>query len=433
MIKIYEEHSEFHEFSKFDTEIGRLTPLTKKEFNKFLPKDYKKTNEYIQKIKTEKTTIFTGEKPETHTRFPRRIYFQITRNCNLACDYCFIKSEKGDPAVPTSSIMNVAEFMGKSGLTEVRLTGGEPTTHPDFLDIMHKFKEEGVYVSLASNGMWNKKTLDALCEEQNLWTICSLDGNKETHNKYRPGTYNKIISNLKQLKKRNPSSRIRLTTVLTKKNKNQMYNLGEIGAMVGAESITVIPLRPQVRNSEITTEMVKGEEFKYVIEDLLKTKEKFGIPFTTTMETDYKDQIYKDPLVRKRSSCAAGREATNLDYDAKNEEFIVYACSYSPASDLNENQKLRKPFLAGTFKDDNVESFLDIWRDEEAWKLFRDLTIRSQNCKSCVYLSNHKCTGSCPIQNIDYSSIDVNQDMISQLKNQIEHTSEWYCYKTLDK
>ena len=43
------------------------------------------------------------------------------------------------------------------------------------------------------------------------------------------------------------------------------------------------------------------------------------------METDYKDEIYRDPIVRKKSSCAAGREATNLDYDAKRQELISRA------------------------------------------------------------------------------------------------------------
>ena len=97
----------------------------------------------------------------------------------------------------------------------------------------------------------------------------------------------------------------------------------------------MIPLRPQVRAAGIREQMVSAADFKGVIEDLIRAKQQFGIPFTTTMETDYKDEIYRDPIVRKKSSCAAGREATNLDYDADRGEFLVYACSYSPASDLS--------------------------------------------------------------------------------------------------
>ena len=312
---------------------------------------------------------------------------------------------------------------------EVRLTGGEPTTHPDFFDILQKFQEEDVYVSVATNGVMDRRTLDRLCEEQNLWVICSVDGNRKTHNRYRPGTFDHIMENLRYLKERNPSTRLRLTTVLTKENIGQMYELGEICKSVDAESITVIPLRPQVRCPEIKEEMVTAQEFRQVIEDLVDAKERLGIRFTTTIETDYFDNIYRDPVVRKRSSCAAGREGTNLDYDAGRSRFIVYGCSYSPAPDLDANPEIRRPFLAGEFPIDGVEGFLDIWRDEPAWTIYRDLSLKSEECKECEYFANHQCVGSCPIQNIDYSSIRADKDVLVQLREQIERTGEHYCYK----
>ncbi len=438
MFKLYREHPEFDEFTKFDTETGRLVTINEDEFRGFLPdkiSDQIKDESHhgIQRIEGNNAILFLGETPETHTRFPRRIYFQITRNCNLSCDYCFIEAEKGAPHIPTSAIMDVATFMGKNGLTEVRLTGGEPTTHPDFFDIVHKFQDEDIYVSVATNGIMNQKTLDRLCEEQNLWLICSVDGNREIHNRYRPNTFDTIIKNLRYLKDRNPSMRLRLTTVLTKENKNQMYELGKICKSVDAESITVIPLRPQVRDQKIKGDMVTAEEFRSVIENLVETREKLGIKFTTTIETDYIEKIYKDPIVRKRSSCAAGREATNLDYDAETGEFLVYGCSYSPASDLKASPEIRKPFLSGTFSHNDIEKFLDIWKDEYAWTLFRDLSLKSEDCKECEYSTKHQCTGSCPIQNIDYSRISANENVLMQLKDQIQHTSEWYCYKKIMK
>jgi len=434
MLKLYKEHPEFDEFTKFDTETGKLLAITKTEFDSFLPKDFheKPTREEpVQRIQTKNATIFTGETPETHTRFPRRIYFQITRYCNLECPTCFIKAGKDGAHIPTNAVMDIAEFMAQKGLIEVRLTGGEPTLHPNFLDILHKFQEENVYVSVATNGMMNQRTLDALCEEKNLWVICSIDGNRETHNSYRPDTFDRIVKNLRYLKSRNPETRLRLTTVLTRENKGQMYELGELTKSLGAESITVIPLRPQVRDPRVKYDMVTAEEFREVIENLVRTKEELGIRVTTTIETDYKKKIYADPVFRKRSSCAAGREGTNLDYDAERQEFVVYGCSYSLAVDLKADPKLRKPFLAGTFPIQNVSRFLDIWRDESAWTIFRDLSLKSEDCTGCEYFTKHQCVGSCPIQNLDYSSLDVSGDMLAQLREQIQHTSEWYCYKKI--
>ncbi|MCP4368849.1 MAG: radical SAM protein [Deltaproteobacteria bacterium] len=431
MLKIYQEHPEFDKYSKFDTETGKLLTIREEEFKRFLPDNFQINSKPIQRIEGKGATLFLGETPKTHTRFPRRIYFQITRTCTLTCSACFIKAEKGGEHVPTSAIMDIATFMGQNGLMEVRLTGGEPTTHPDFFEILNKFQEENVYVSVATNGVLNQKTLDALCEKQNLWIICSVDGNRETHNRYRPDTFDRIIKNLKYLKNKNPSLRLRLTTVLTRENKNQMYELGKICKSVDAESITVIPLRPQVRDPRIKEEMVTGKEFKQVIESLVDTKERLGINFTTTIETDYKKKIYSDPVFRKRSSCAAGREGTNLDYDAQNNEFLVYGCSYAPVSDLQAEPIVRKPFLAGTFSPNNISSFLDIWKDDDAWTVFRDLALKSEDCKNCEYLMKHQCVGSCPIQNIDYTSINLNENLLEQLKYQICHTSEWYCYKNI--
>ncbi len=434
MIRLFKEHPEFDEFTSFDTKTGKLDAITEQEFKSFLPLDFKEksVNEQpIQRIETSDRTIFTGETSQTHTRFPRRIYFQITRYCNLECPTCFIKAGKDGAHVPTKSVMDIAEFMGRNGLIEVRLTGGEPTTHPDFFEIMHKFKQENVYASVASNGVISSRTLDRLCEEENLWLICSIDGNRETHNRYRPNTFDQILKNLKYLKSKNPQTRLRLTTVLTKENKGQMYELGEITKYLDAESITVIPLRPQVRDLRMKEDMVTAQEFKQVIEDLVMVKEKLGVKVTTTMETDYKNKIYADPVFRKRSSCAAGREGTNLDYDAKKNEFVVYGCSYSPAVDLMADAKIRKPFLAGTFPANKPEEFLDLWRNDSLWTIFRDLNIKSKDCKSCGYFSKHQCVGSCPIQNVDYGSLQVGKDVLEQLKEQIDHTSEWYCYKKI--
>jgi MoaA/NifB/PqqE/SkfB family radical SAM enzyme len=431
MLRVYQEHPEFDQFTKFDSQTGRLVTISEEEFQRYRPLGGcgPAGSSPIRKIPGRGATLFVGETPETHVRFPRRIYFQITRNCNLRCDYCYIKADRGLPSVPTGPILELADFLGEHGLVEVRLTGGEPTLHPDFFAILHRFQERGVYVSVATNGVWDRGTLDALCAEDPLWIICSVDGNRETHNQYRPGTFDRIVRNLEHLKNKKPSTRIRLTTVLTRRNKGQMFELAEVGARVQAESITVIPLRPQVRSSEIRADMVAAGEFKNVIEDLIRAKDQFGVPFTTTMETDYQDKLYRDPIVRKRSSCAAGREATNLDYDDARREFVVYGCSYSPASDLAAPPALRLPFLAGTFRADDVGAFLRIWRDEDAWRIYRDLSIRSRNCQGCTYLAKHRCTGSCPIQNIDYARINVDGDVLSQLKEQITRTGEWYCYK----
>ena len=431
MLKMFHEHINFEEFTLFDYNTGVLKKISSHEFNS-ISQTGMIPNHVFQKetlYSTNKIILFDGPIFSTHTRFPRRIYFQITRMCNLKCDYCFIKADKNLSHVPTQDIMKIANYMGKHGLIEVRLTGGEPTIHPDFFAIIQAFQQNNIYVSIATNGLWSTQTLTRLANLENVWIICSLDGDQISHNKYRPKTFEKIVTNLAILKQTNPRLRLRLTTVLTKENKKDIFALGKLGKDLQVESITAIPLRPQVRKEKIKDQMLTSLDFKEAIQDMLITQEKLGVRFTTTLETQYKNKIHPDPIFRKKFSCAAGREGTNLDYNATTEEFVVYACAYSPAVDFDLMEEIRRPFVAGKFKINELEKFKEIWDNEQAWEIYRNLETKYYECQSCQYYKDNSCTGSCPIQNIDFNSFNIKTDMLMQLKDKLAKTAEWYCYK----
>ncbi|SDU64869.1 radical SAM protein [Desulfobacula phenolica] len=417
MIKLYRENLEFGEFSKFDTTIGELESISEKEFN------------ILEKREPEIKVYDHGLSPN-RTGFPRRIYFQITRKCNLSCDYCFIKASPDQHHLDKNVIFKIADYCGQKGLMEVRLTGGEPTLHPDFIEIYERFKKNNIYVSVATNGIWSREIRNFLINQENLWVIVSVDGSKATHNRYRNGSYDRIVENLEKLKTKNPCARIRINTVLTKSNKEDLENLAALAKTIGAESITLIPLRPQVRNPAIKNEMLTSREFKHIIERMVVYKKQYGVNFTTTMETDYKDDIMADKIFTKKSSCAAGREGTNLDFDYAKKKLVVYACSYCPASDPDADQLIRAPFIAGDFNFDDVEKFGDIWNNDDNWALFRDLSLKSEECRTCDELGS-RCTGSCPIQNLDLDELNLKIDVKNQLKQQMRQNAEWYCFKKI--
>ena len=415
MIKLFREHEEFGGFGKFDTNNGQLSQITESEFNSLR--------------KLEIPTYFNNN--FNHTIFPRRIYFQITRYCDLMCDYCFIRADKSQKHLDTNTIFNLADYFGRQGLMEVRLTGGEPTLHPDFEKIYEKFRENNIYVSVATNGIWNKKTLEYLGKQRNIWLIISIDGSRHIHNRFRKNSYDKIVKNILNLKSVNPECRIRINTVLTQENYKETEHLALLTRQFDAESITLIPLRPQVRNRNVTNKMLRPEQFKQVIIEMIGLKEKYGIKFTTTIETEFKEKIMPDKIFRKKSSCAAGREGTNLDFDFETKKLFLYGCSYCPASDLKELPKVRQPFVAGELNYNEIGKIKEIWDNDSNWTVFRNLDLKSNNCKNCNELGN-RCTGSCPIQNIDLTNVNFESNLISQLAEQMQQNAEWYCYKGLN-
>lgn len=96
-----------------------------------------------------------------HGREHRDLRISLTDHCNLRCAYCM--PAEGVPHLPRFSLLNLTELLRvvriavDAGITEVRLTGGEPLLRPDIVDIVSGIAAiEGpsgpVEVSMTTNG-----------------------------------------------------------------------------------------------------------------------------------------------------------------------------------------------------------------------------------------------------------------------------------------
>lgn len=117
----------------------------------------------------------------------------VTQNCNLKCIYCRPEDDEPEasaksgypcscPATLTSSefSMIVKVFAGL-GIRKVRITGGEPLTRPDILDIVERIAAiPGIEdLSMTTNGISLGKTADKLKKAGLMRLNISLDSLKE--------------------------------------------------------------------------------------------------------------------------------------------------------------------------------------------------------------------------------------------------------------
>jgi len=96
----------------------------------------------------------------------------ITSDCNLNCPYCFTQEayQSGNDSTGhmTEEIFEQAlAFIQRSDIKQVRILGGEPTIHPQFIGFMEKALQTGLPVRLFSNGLIPEKALDYLTDVQN--------------------------------------------------------------------------------------------------------------------------------------------------------------------------------------------------------------------------------------------------------------------------
>ncbi|MDE1976740.1 MAG: radical SAM protein [Elusimicrobia bacterium] len=88
------------------------------------------------------------QKPPT-----KRHWVRLTRVCNDRCVFCLDKEAQNGTNVPFEAIMENLDRGRKKGLTRVVLSGGEPTIHPRYVDIVRETKRKGyTHIQTVTNG-----------------------------------------------------------------------------------------------------------------------------------------------------------------------------------------------------------------------------------------------------------------------------------------
>jgi SynChlorMet cassette radical SAM/SPASM protein ScmF len=136
-------------------------------------------------------------------------YMYLTGGCNLACKHCWLAptfQPHGDTGGHLDyKLFELAIEEGLPlGLRHVKLTGGEPLLHPDFIRMVDLLREKELGLTIESNAvLMTEKLARYLKEKSSLRQISiSLDGaNPETHDSFRGvrGSFDKTCQAIRYL------------------------------------------------------------------------------------------------------------------------------------------------------------------------------------------------------------------------------------------
>ncbi len=76
----------------------------------------------------------------------------ITSNCNFNCPYCNRLEPRQVPDLSLAQIEEYIKILADMGCKYVHLTGGEPTTRTDLIDIIRLLRAHNIRVGLSTNG-----------------------------------------------------------------------------------------------------------------------------------------------------------------------------------------------------------------------------------------------------------------------------------------
>jgi len=84
---------------------------------------------------------------------PELVDVKITDYCPYGCDFCYQDSTPEGRHAPMDRIQRLALAMWEMRVFEVAIGGGEPTLHPDFVEILKTFRASGIVPNFTTKNL----------------------------------------------------------------------------------------------------------------------------------------------------------------------------------------------------------------------------------------------------------------------------------------
>ncbi|MES9831824.1 MAG: heme d1 biosynthesis radical SAM protein NirJ [Candidatus Thiodiazotropha sp. DIVDIV] len=156
------------------------------------------------------------------------VIWNLVRRCNLTCRHCYATSaDKDFPGeLGTDAVFEVMDDLKSFGVPVLILSGGEPLMRSDIFEISHRAKAMGFYVGLSSNGtLINEQTIESITEVGYDYVGVSIDGMRETHDRFRrkQGAFDESIRGIRFC--RDAGIKVGLRFTLTQENASELPDL----------------------------------------------------------------------------------------------------------------------------------------------------------------------------------------------------------------
>ena len=208
-----------------------------------------------------------------------RIVIELTNRCNLSCGHCFDERHAATGDLPLEILEKVLREGKGCGIEQVSFTGGEPTIHRRFKDIIQRVAEAGYQFSFVSNGVSFPGIYPLLLVYRRSFggVTFSLDGaREETHDRLRgKGSYRRVmraasICVVKELT-------FTLNMVLTAQNRNEIGEMVVLAEQLGSAGVRFGHLMPTPETALRKLD-VSPEDRREIESEIWGLKQRASIP-----------------------------------------------------------------------------------------------------------------------------------------------------------
>ncbi len=167
---------------------------------------------------------------------PRHISIALTNLCNLSCEHCY--APKHNAYLDLASIVRWACELDGLGAIGIGFGGGEPTLHPDFIEICKQVHDStALAVSFTSHGHQLSETMVSQLSPYVHFVRLSMDGCGNTYERIRGRSFQVFQDQLGMI-----SSKIRFGVNFVV-NDETVGDLNKINFLhdLGCEELLILP------------------------------------------------------------------------------------------------------------------------------------------------------------------------------------------------
>ncbi len=190
--------------------------------------------------RTSGTNILLDEKippPQSWTESPRQVSIALTNACDLRCTHCYASKKPAN--LNTDAVKRWMLMFDKAGSFGIGFGGGEPTLHPDIVEICQFGHENtGLAISMTTHGHRLTQNLIAQLQQYVHFLRISMDGTGPTYETIRGRSFDVLLEKLKLLNGQIPFG---INYVVNHKTICDLPEAAEIAADYGATELLLLP------------------------------------------------------------------------------------------------------------------------------------------------------------------------------------------------
>ena len=203
----------------------------------------------------------------------RSICWNITSRCNENCEFCYrILTDRENKLERNKKILELLSILP---IEKISWTGGEALLYPNLIELLKIAKSNGKINNLLTNGKeLSKEKILELEPYLDYITLPYDSNNSDTYKKMGRGAEHgiHIIEILEFIQKNNIDIKVKINTLVSKVNKNEIVDIGKTLRKYKIERWKLFKFLP-LRNCAINNSSkfkISDEEFMDII---LKIKE----------------------------------------------------------------------------------------------------------------------------------------------------------------